>query len=299
MRRTFPFEFAHPSRHSSHVTRHFPATRGGFTIIEILVVVGIMSLLMALLLPAVQAARDAARRTNCRSNIRQLVIAMHNYHDAHGTLLPYKIDSPEQIDYVESGFAAATRGKIRYWFGTVDEDQPAASLQLDFADGFLAPFMERSRPTYQCPDFGIHQVDVVRFGDMACGYAYNPNLGPGTQYDFSGWPPVVDASAPVAYRMADVTSATHTIAFTDSAQVKWDMTFQENWRAEPPSSNFPTTHFRHRGQALVAFLDGRVEGVERTWQDDLGPWVPAEQKELMDQHELGFVGPDDSLYDRD
>lgn len=65
--------------------------RPGFTLVELLVVIAIIGILVGLLLPAVQAAREAARRMNCQSNIRQIGLALHNYHDTYRRFPPQAI----------------------------------------------------------------------------------------------------------------------------------------------------------------------------------------------------------------
>jgi len=65
--------------------------RRGFTLIELLVVIAIIAVLIALLLPAVQAAREAARRAQCINNLKQIGLALHNYHSANNAFPPAKI----------------------------------------------------------------------------------------------------------------------------------------------------------------------------------------------------------------
>ena len=100
--------------------------RAAFTLVELLVVIAIIGALIGLLLPAVQSAREAARRTQSLSNLRQIGLALHNYHDATRALPP--------------GFRSTTTGT---WNGESNHAVPESGPGWSFY-ALLLPFLEES-----------------------------------------------------------------------------------------------------------------------------------------------------------
>ncbi len=272
--------------------RHRFRRQRGFTLIELLVVIAIIATLIALLLPAVQAAREAARRTSCRNRMKQLVLALHNYADTYGeTMMPYVIEDTMRMNYFRT--FSGGQGTAQFWFGTVNYDEPNPNRQLDFTRGPLAKYMETNYTAFQCPNFGPSQMDSVRFGKPATGFAFNGHYlsrSSGVEWLPPTWA-AQPSRQPATRKFRDIAALSRTIAFADSAGVfcvDFSCTtseLRENWILEPPSHDFPTVHFRHSGSANVAFLDGHVETWGHGWK------APAfGDVARMKREQLGYVG---------
>lgn len=108
------------------------ARRPGFTLIEILVVIGVIALLIALVIPAVQAARAAALRLQCSNNLRQLGIALPAFHSAHGTFPPM-VSAPDlsplavMLPYLEMG---SVYNSINFKSSGHGENKTAANTKI-------------------------------------------------------------------------------------------------------------------------------------------------------------------------
>ena len=128
----------------------------GFTLIELLVVIAIIAILVALILPAVQQAREAARRTQCKNNLKQLGLALHNYHDRHRTL------PPGYVSLYDSTGTDVGPGWGWCSFLLPDLEQTAAFQQIDFNTGIESPANARMRltnfATLYCPSDDVKPV---------------------------------------------------------------------------------------------------------------------------------------------
>ncbi|PQO39320.1 prepilin-type cleavage/methylation domain-containing protein [Blastopirellula marina] len=99
--------------------------KSGFTLVELLVVIAIIGMLIALLLPAVQQAREAARRMQCTNHLKQIGLALHNYHDTHGNF-PY-------------GFRLGNIGNRDCWFQRILPFVEQAALQDVYEECIRTP----------------------------------------------------------------------------------------------------------------------------------------------------------------
>ncbi len=124
----------------------------GFTLVELLVVIAIIGILIALLLPAVQAAREAARRAQCSNNLKQIALALHNYHAQHMVFPPAAI---AKLPAAYQGYSS--NGEVDVWgaaMGDHGHDGHGTSWMLQ-----ILPFIERAA-IYEQWDF-VHNTTVV------------------------------------------------------------------------------------------------------------------------------------------
>jgi hypothetical protein len=140
-------------------------------LIELLVVIAIIAILVAILLPAVQQAREAARRTRCRNNLKQLGLALHNYHDVYLLFPPSNTNDVEQGGWI----ADPLRLHLHSWceFILPQLEQGPLYNAIDFNVSSLHPINRKAAevqvPVFRCASYTGSPVsrdeDYTRFGD--------------------------------------------------------------------------------------------------------------------------------------
>jgi len=136
----------------------------GFTLIELLVVIAIIAILIALLLPAVQQAREAARRTQCRNNLKQIGLALHNYHDTHRKFPPVGIDYPSGQGHALLTFILPYLDQANIY------NQINFALPLTHPGALPAPFGTNEMGTFNIPSYLCPSAPGLKSDYNAAGY---------------------------------------------------------------------------------------------------------------------------------
>ncbi|WP_437204217.1 DUF1559 family PulG-like putative transporter [Planctomicrobium sp. SH664] len=158
-------------------------TRPAFTLIELLVVIAVTSLLLALSVPAVQQGREAARRTQCRNHLKQISLALHNYHDTHG-----KLPSPAYCGVPGSSTIQHCHTWIETLLPFIDEQNKHAAINFNVSNhrGVNPSVLNNWQPALlKCPsdpDSGLfpnsRETDYTPGAGESLGANYIPCAGP-------------------------------------------------------------------------------------------------------------------------
>lgn len=133
--------------------------RRAFTLVELLVVIAIIGILVALLLPAVQAAREAARRMSCNNNMKQIALALHNYHDSYGAMPMGWIGLNNGIGTTLHSEGGPGWGWSAHVLPFIEQVTVGDIIQdtLPMTDAANQPARDTHLPIYRCPSDATSQ----------------------------------------------------------------------------------------------------------------------------------------------
>lgn len=155
----------------------------GFTLIELLVVIAIIAILIALLLPAVQQAREAARRTQCKNNLKQLVLAAHNYNDTHNS---FPLNAEDSLYGYSAHAQLLPFHEQANLHSLIDFNQPA-QIGLPWRplmNPAVQPIASRTLNVLLCPSESGDPFYIDANGDTWAGGNYLLNGGSGSDVEY-------------------------------------------------------------------------------------------------------------------
>lgn len=263
--------------------------RRAFTLIELLVVIAIIAVLIALLLPAVQQAREAARRAQCINNLKQLGIALHNYHDTSNTLPPGWIGVQGGGPDMEGGSGFSWAYHLLPYI-----DQAPIYNQSNGTVSLLDPSNDVLRKTYfpafRCPsDSGPNSWEIMEEDNPTTVITtlttsnYVGSFGTEGAEDICVNPPFPAAqcsgdgifSHNSKVRLADIVDGTSNTIILGEHRTDRGLGWNSSWYGFIPGGEEATARFlgvadhtpNHRAQHIDDFSSSHVGGVHMLFGD--------------------------------